>query len=70
MIEMIFAFAGILLMIAIMSVGIVFGRQPIRGSCGGIGADGNVQPCMQCGRTLGDCADDQGARTPTRLSAD
>jgi len=37
------------LVIAAMSVGVMAGRQPIKGSCGGIGALGIDQSCELCG---------------------
>lgn len=35
---LLFAFAGLLLVVVAMSVGVLMGRKPISGSCGGIGA--------------------------------
>lgn len=70
MIEMIFAFAGVMLMVAIMSIGIIFGRQPIQGSCGGIGADGTLQPCTQCGSTSDGCTEAKQGRAPAELPVD
>lgn len=32
-----------------MSVGVIFGRPPITGSCGGLGAVGIDQECEICG---------------------
>ncbi|MDA8985797.1 (Na+)-NQR maturation NqrM [Luminiphilus sp.] len=37
------------LIITIMSVGVIFGREPIKGSCGGLGAVGIDQECEICG---------------------
>lgn len=34
---------------AIMAVGVMAGREPIKGSCGGIGAIGIDQSCEICG---------------------
>ncbi len=38
-----------LLIITIMSVGVIMGREPIKGSCGGLGAVGIGQDCEICG---------------------
>ena len=37
------------LVVAAMAVGVLAGRQPIKGSCGGIGATGIDQSCEICG---------------------
>lgn len=37
------------MIIAAMSVGVMFGRPPITGSCGGLGAVGIDQECEICG---------------------
>lgn len=37
------------LMMAIMAVGVLFGRGPIKGSCGGMGALGFDTACDICG---------------------
>ena len=34
---------------AAMAVGVIFGRAPIKGSCGGLGAVGIDQECEICG---------------------
>ena len=39
-------FMGIM---AAMAVGVIFGRPPIKGSCGGLGAFGIDQQCEICG---------------------
>ena len=38
-----------LLIVAAMAVGVIFGRAPIKGSCGGLGAIGIDQECEICG---------------------
>ncbi len=35
--------------VAAMSIGVIAGREPIKGSCGGIGALGIDQSCEICG---------------------
>ena len=44
------SFAILLLVIAGMSIGVLNGRKPISGSCGGLGSGG----CSICGRTSPD----------------
>lgn len=44
---------GILL--AAMSVGVMFGRKPISGTCGGISAVGLGGPCEICGGDTSKC---------------
>ena len=43
-----------LLMVA-MSVGVIFGRKPITGTCGGLGAAGITGPCEICGGDTSKC---------------
>ena len=57
MIEFVLAFFVILLVVAGMSVGVMRGRKPIAGSCGGlnnIGVDGACEICgsdpVRCGQ--------------------
>jgi len=38
-----------LVIVAVMAVGVIFGRPPIKGSCGGLGAVGIHQECEICG---------------------
>ena len=47
-----------------MAVGVIAGREPIKGSCGGIGALGIDQSCEICG------GDPQRCETETRSPAD
>lgn len=47
---------------AIMAVGVMAGREPIKGSCGGMGAVGIDQSCEICGGNPQRCEEDtQGA---------
>ena len=44
-----FAFGFMLLMVTLMAVGVIFGRKPIAGSCGGMKALGMEMECEICG---------------------
>lgn len=52
---MLFAFVLMLLIVAAMALGVMMGRKPIAGSCGGAQALGFAGDCA-CGRTPGTCA--------------
>lgn len=43
------AFVFMLLMVAAMAIGVLFGRKPITGSCGGMKALGMDMQCEVCG---------------------
>jgi len=47
-----------LLIVAAMAVGVMMGRKPIAGSCGGLNAVGLNGECKICGRTTGTCEED------------
>ena len=49
MIEFILAFFVLLSIVAMMSVGVMRGRAPITGSCGGLNAIGVEGGCEICG---------------------
>ena len=48
-------FVGMLLVVLGMAVGVIFGRKPIAGSCGGIGAVGVDKACGICGGDVTKC---------------
>ncbi|PLW78378.1 (Na+)-NQR maturation NqrM [Cohaesibacter celericrescens] len=45
----VFAFGFFLLVVAGMSVGVMFKRKPIAGSCGGLNAISDADHCIVCG---------------------
>jgi len=55
MITLLLAFLSMLLLVAAMAVGVVFGRNPIAGSCGGMKALGMDMECEICGGDPGQC---------------
>lgn len=48
-------FAAMLLCVAAMAVGVMAGRKPIAGSCGGMGAAGIDGSCAICGGNPDKC---------------
>lgn len=48
-------FAAMLLCVAAMAVGVMAGRKPIAGSCGGMGAAGIDGSCAICGGDTDKC---------------
>ena len=55
MFEMLIIFLVLMLIIAAMSVGVLFGKKPISGSCGGLA---NLEPgreCELCGGSASQC---------------
>ncbi len=48
-------FLTMLLVVAAMAVGVMFGRKPIAGSCGGIAALGIEKECSICGGNRQKC---------------
>lgn len=48
-------FGAMALLIAAMAVGVMCGRKPLQGSCGGLNAVGLNGECKICGRTTGPC---------------
>jgi hypothetical protein len=65
------ALAGLLIITAIMSVGVIMGRKPISGSCGGVGSalgeDDYV--CDICGGDESKCEEQNSSETSSKKSA-
>lgn len=55
----VFTFIGLTLIILAMSVGVIFGRKPIKGSCGGMSAVGVDTVCNICGGNPQKCDEQQ-----------
>jgi hypothetical protein len=55
MTTLILTFIIVLTIITLMSLGVIFGRQPIKGSCGGIKALGANAECELCGGDISKC---------------
>ncbi|MDO6562494.1 (Na+)-NQR maturation NqrM [Amphritea sp. 1_MG-2023] len=56
---MILTFIVLLMVVAGMSVGVLMGRKPIAGSCGGLAAVGIDQECSICGGNPSKCEEEQ-----------
>lgn len=54
----IFVFAGLLLIILAMSIGVIMGGKPIAGSCGGMASLGMDTACDICGGDKTICEDE------------
>jgi len=48
------------LVVTAMAVGVLAGREPIKGSCGGLGAVGINQSCEICGGDPARCDEEKG----------
>jgi len=68
MTTMLLAFAFMLLVTIAMAVGVIFGRKPISGSCGGMKALGMDMACEICGGDPSLC-DSDGPSQSAALSA-
>ncbi len=55
---MILTFAALMLIVVAMSVGVLMGQKPIKGSCGGMSALGMDTACDICGGQPSDCEKD------------
>lgn len=55
MVEFALTFVFLLLMVGIMAIGVISGRQPITGSCGGLNNLGIDGACEICGGDTSKC---------------
>ncbi len=55
---LIITFFVFLLIIGAMAIGVIMGRKPIAGSCGGMAALGMVSDCEICGGDTAKCDSD------------
>lgn len=60
----ILVFVFMLVFVGMMAVGVIFGREPIRGSCGGLGQLGIDAECRICGGSPQRCAEARAPRSP------
>ena len=73
---MILAFVVMLILISAMAIGVIFGRKPISGTCGGMKALGMDVDCEICGGNPALCdSTDQGEqsrseKTGSKVEAD
>jgi len=65
MIEFVLAFLIFVVAILAMSVGVIYGRAPLAGSCGGLNNMGEAGACEICG---GDTSKCESTDAPTRSS--
>lgn len=61
----VFAFLFMLTIVAAMAVGVIMGRKPIAGSCGGMKALGLDSECEVCGGNPDACSGSSNRRQPT-----
>jgi uncharacterized protein len=64
------AFMLMLLIVGGMAVGVMFGRKPIAGSCGGMKALGMNTQCEVCGGDPNRCERDPAGSDPDGLGRD
>ena len=70
MLELILGFTLMALLILAMSVGVIFARKPIKGTCGGIAALGMDSSCDICGGDMSKCEEEIAAGTVVKAGAE
>lgn len=66
---LILTFAALMLIVVAMSVGVIMGQKPIKGSCGGMSALGMDTVCDICGGRPIDCENEE-TQTANKTSSD
>ncbi len=64
MTTVILSFIFISLAVAGLSIGVIMGRKPLQGSCGGLGNIGETGPCELCGGRPEKCEERQARQQP------
>lgn len=67
---MFLTFAVLMLIVIAMSVGVLLGRKPIKGSCGGMSALGMDTVCDICGGKPSECEGEQAPSDRAAKEAD
>jgi hypothetical protein len=70
MATLLLSFVFMMLVVGGMAVGVMFGRKPISGSCGGMKALGMNMECEVCGGDPGRCETAKGSGDASRLAVD
>ena len=71
MTTMLLAFLLMLVLVGAMAIGVLMGRKPIQGSCGGLAQVGVDGACEICGKEPNSCASDaDAAQTVDALAPD
>ena len=60
----------VVLLVAAMSVGVLMGRKPISGTCGGLGAMGISKSCDICGGNPQKCEEERDGGADNAQSAE
>lgn len=68
MATLIITFIAFLLIVGAMAVGVLMGRKPIAGSCGGMAALGMVSDCEICGGDRSKCDSEKSTSSTSEAS--
>lgn len=70
MLTVVLAFSLMLLLVAAMAVGVLMGRKPISGSCGGMSSLGMEVACDICGGDKGKCDEETEKNSAAKVTDD